>query len=98
MVVFASIVGFFYVAAAIGSMRDSLAAIWVAFAFSTLTAVLSTLGVNRFLTSGFNFLAGNWGQHDGFYFYPYLFIIISFGSIAVVILHIASWKWMIKRK
>jgi hypothetical protein len=98
MVVFACMVGCFYVAAAIGSMRDSLPAIWVAFAFSLLTAILSTLGVMRFLTNGFDFLAGNWGQYGGLYFHPYLFVIISFGSIAVVILHLLSWKWMSKRK
>ena len=98
MVVFASVVGLCYMVAAIGAIRDNRVAIWFAFAFSILTAILSSLGVNRFLRNGFDFLAGNWGKHGEFYFHPYLFLIISLGSIFVVIMHFVSWRWMIHGK
>lgn len=98
MVVITSAIGIVYVAAAIGSMRDSLVAIWLAFIFSLLAATYSTPAVVYIRARGFDFLTGEWPHHDGFDVYPYLFLVISCGSIVVVILHVASWPWMLGRK
>jgi hypothetical protein len=98
MVLFTSVVGLSYVAAAIGSMRDSVVAIWLAFFLSTLAAVYFSLVVSQVFAHGFNFLTGSWPQHDGLEFVPYLYLALSLGSVTVVILHLASWKWMIGRK
>ncbi len=98
MAVFLSAVGFCYMLVAVAAIGNNLVAIWLAFLFSALTAVLSLLGVIRFLSNGFNYLAGNWQSYDEFYFVPYLFLIIFLLSGLAVILHIVSWKWMIKGK
>ncbi len=98
MVVLACFVGLCYMVAAIGAILDNRVSIWLAFVFSALAVVLSTLGVYRFLQNGFDFLTGTWGQHGGFLFYPYLFLIISLGSILVIIMHFVSWRWMIQGK
>ena len=80
----------------VGSMFDNRIAIWIAFVFSTLTAVLSTAGVTRFVRSEFDFLAGNWGQQVGIYYPPYVFALISVGSAIVVVMHLVSWRWMLR--
>jgi hypothetical protein len=96
LVVLASAVGMIYVAASIGAVLDNRIAIWVAFIFTTIAAVLSALGVNRFSQKGFDFLVGNFEQQGDFYFPPYLFLIISLGAASVVIAHAASWRWMVR--
>jgi len=95
MVVLTSAVGMTYAAASIGAILDNRIAIWVAFVFSTITAVLSVYGVSRFLRNGFDFLAGNFGQLSGFYYPPYLLLAISLGAAFVVIAHLTSWRWMV---
>jgi hypothetical protein len=94
MLILASAVGMIYLAASIGAILDNRIAIWVAFVFTTIAAVLSALGVNRFLRNGFDFLAGNFEQQGAFYLPPYLFLVISLGATSVVIAHLASWRWM----
>ena len=96
MVIFASGVGVLYLLAAIGSFRNNRAAIWLAFVFSTLTAIFSSLGVNRFLLNGFDYFTGDFQPHSAFYFPPYLLMIISLCSILVVIMHLVSWRWMMR--
>ena len=98
MAFFASSVGFCYMFATFGAIRNNLVAIWLAFLFSALTTILSLVGVSRFLSSGFNYLAGNWESNGEFHFIPYLFLITSLLSGSVIILHIVSWKWMIQGK
>jgi hypothetical protein len=94
MAFFASTVGFCYVFAALAALRNNLVGIWLGFLFSALTTILSLVGVSRFLSSGFNFLAGSWESNGEFNFVPYLFLIISLLSSSVVVLHVVSWKWM----
>ena len=96
MVIFASGVGVLYLLASIGSLRDNRVAIWLAFVFSTLTAIFSSLGVNRFLLNGFDYFTGDFQRHGAFYFPPYLLMIISLCSILVVIMHLVSWRWMMR--
>ncbi len=96
MVIFASAAGLCYLFASIAAICDNRIAIWFAFVFSIVTAVLATLGVYRFLQNGFDFLSGNFNQHNGFYLHPFLFLVISLGATLVVILHLASWRWMIR--
>ncbi len=96
MVLLASIVGLFYMMAAIGAIFENHIAIWFAFAISLLTAILSSLGVVRFAQGSFDFLAGNWGKSEEFALHPYLFVIVSLMSTVVVIMHLISWQWMIK--
>ena len=98
MVLFATAVGLLYLLTSIGSFFNRRIAIWPAFVFSTLTAIFSSLSVNRFLLNGFDYFSGNFNQHGVFYFSPYLFMLISFCSILVVIMHLASWRWMIHGK
>ncbi len=98
MAIFASSVGFCYMFAALGAIGNNLVSIWIAFLFSALTAFFSLMGVSRFLSNGFDFVAGNWESQTEFYFVPYLFLVISLLSGSVVILHIASWKWMTQGK
>jgi len=95
MVVFASGVGMIYVAASVGALLENRIAIWAAFVFSTITAILSAFGVNRFLQNGFDFLAGTFDESGEFYPPPYLFLAISIGAALVVIAHLASWRWMV---
>lgn len=96
MVIFASAAGFCYVLASIGAIRDCRIAIWLAFVFSMVTAVLSALAVNRFLRNEFDFMTGNFSQYSGIYLPPYLFLAISISSTFVVIMHLVSWRWMIR--
>jgi len=98
MAFFASSVGFCFIFAAVGAICNNRVAIWLAFLFSVLSAILSLVGFNRFLNNGFNYLGGNWESHGGFYFVPYLFLLILILSASVVILHILSWKWMVQGK
>ena len=95
MVIFASAVGLVYLAASFGAIRDSRVAVWTAFAFSIVTALLATLGVSRFMRNGFDFLAGNFDQHSGVYLLPYIFLAISIGAVLVVALHLVSWRWVL---
>ena len=95
MMVFASGAGIIYVAASIGALFENRIAIWTAFVFSTVTAILSALGVTRFLRSGFDFLAGKFDETGDIYLLPYLLLAISIGAALVVIAHLASWRWMV---
>ena len=96
MVILASGVGLAYVAASFGAIRDNRIAIWAAFVFSVMTAVLAALGVRRFIRNGFDFLAGNFGEHSGIYLLPYVFLAVSIGAMLVVLLHLASWRWLLR--
>jgi hypothetical protein len=82
-----------YLAVCLLAAADSRIGIWLAFLFTGLTAVLSTLGVARFLRSGFDFLGGSYESHSELYAVPYLFLVTSLGSIFVVALHAACWRW-----
>ena len=95
MAVFASVVGLAYLAASLGTIRDNRLATWIAFAFSVVTAVLSALGVSRFIRNGFDFLAGNFDQQSGIYLPPYVFLAIFIGAVLVVALHLVSWRWVL---
>jgi len=96
MLIFASAAGLCYVVTSIGAIHDNRIAIWLAFVFSTLTAIFAALGVNRYLRNGFDFLVGNFYEHSGIYLPPYLFLVISLGATLVVIVHVASWRWMVR--
>jgi hypothetical protein len=95
MMVFASGVGMIYVAASIGALLENRIAIWAAFVFSTVAAILSAFGVTKFLRNGFDFLAGTFDATGDFYLLPYFFLAISIGAALVVIAHLASWRWMV---
>jgi hypothetical protein len=95
MVIIATAIGIIYVAAAIGAILDYRMAIWAAFVFSIITAAYSIYGVIQFSRNGFDFLTGNFDQHGGFYFYPYMFLAISLGAGFVVIANLVSWHWMV---
>ena len=95
MVIFATAAGLFYVAAAVGAFFDMKIAIWLAFLFSILTAVLSTMGVSRFLRNNFDFISGNFDGLSGVYLPPYLFLAIPLVSTLVVLMHLASWRWTV---
>jgi ABC-type uncharacterized transport system permease subunit len=84
-----------YLTACLFAVGDSRIGIWVAFLFTGLTAVLSTLGVSRVLRSGFDFLSGTYESHSELYAVPYLFLAASLGSIFVVVLHLACWRWVL---
>jgi hypothetical protein len=96
MVIFASAVGLAYVAASFGAIRDNRIAIWVALLFSVVTAGLAALGVSRFMRNGFDFLAGKFDQHSEILIFPYVFIAISIGAALVTVLHLASWRWVLR--
>lgn len=96
MVIFASAVGLAYVAASFGAMRDNRIAIWAGFVFSVVTAGLAALGVSRFIRNSFDFLAGNFSEHSGIYFLPYVFLAVSIGAALVVLMHLASWRWLLR--
>ncbi|MCJ7591061.1 MAG: hypothetical protein MUO51_06875, partial [Woeseiaceae bacterium] len=65
------------------------------FALSVVTTVATIYGVSRFVRNGFDFLAGNFSQHSGFYFPPYLLLALSIVTSIVVIGHLVSWRWMV---
>ncbi len=94
LVVIATGVGLCYLLSSLGAMRDNRMAIWFAFIFSAATSVLSALSVHRFLSAGFDFLAGHHDQQSGFYLPPYLFLLITLTSTVVVLMHLVSWRWM----
>jgi hypothetical protein len=95
MVIFATAVGLCYVVAAVGAFFDIRITIWLAFLFSILTAVISTLGVSRFLRSNFDFIGGNFDGLSGVYLLPYLFLAVSLISTLVVLMHLVSWRWTV---
>ncbi len=95
MVIFATAAGLCYVLVAVGAFFDVKIAIWLAFMFSILTAVLSTLGVSRFLRNDFDFIGGNFSGLSGVYLPPFIFLAISLLSTLVVLMHLASWRWMV---
>lgn len=95
MVFFAMGMGTIYVLVSIGAILENRFAIWAALILSCFTAVLSAMGVNRFLRNGFDYLTGTFEQTSYFYFPPYLFLAISIGSTVVVVAYFASWNWLI---
>jgi len=95
MVILSIAAGLCYVAAAVGAFFDVKIAIWLAFLFSILTAVFSTLGVSRFLRNDFDFIGGNFDGLSGMYLPPYLFLVISLVSTLAVLMHLASWRWTV---
>ena len=92
--IIASAVGLCYVFSSLGAVRDNPVAIWVAFILSLATSVLSALGVKRFLSAGFDFLAGHYGLQGEFYLSPYVFLFIALTSTLVVLMHFSSWRWL----
>lgn len=93
MVVLATAAGLCYVASAVVAFRNYRVAIWLAFAFSALTAIFATLSVRRYIQNGFDFLAGNFVGHSGIDLTPYVFLLISLTSMLVVVMHVAAWRW-----
>ena len=92
----ASVVGLCYVAAALVATRDRLAGIWLAFAFGLLAFAFSAWGVYRYLDNGFDYLSGNFDGRTGIYWPAYLFLLVTLGSITVIVLHALSWRWMLR--
>jgi hypothetical protein len=85
-----------YLTACLFAAGDSRIGIWLAFLFTGLTAVLSTLSVSRVLRNGFDFLSGTYESHSELFdAVPYLFLATSLGSIFVVGLHVACWRWVL---
>ena len=96
LLVFAGAVGLCYVVASIMAIRDRFAGIWVAFAFSLLAFAFSAWGVYRYLDNGFDYLSGNFDGRAGIYWPAYLFLLVAIGSMAVIVLHARSWRWMLR--
>ena len=90
MVLFASAVGLVYVAAAVGALLGNHLASQIAFALSLVTAILTTLGVLRFISNGFSYVSGNFEPHDGIYWPPYAILAVALGTALVVVLQIAG--------
>jgi hypothetical protein len=90
MVLFASAVGLIYVAAAVGALRGNQLANQIAFALSLMTAILATLAVQRFVSSGFSYVSGNFEMLDGIYWPPYPILAVALGAALVVALQIAG--------
>jgi hypothetical protein len=95
LVLFATIVGACYMVAALLALADKRIAIWTATLFTTLAAVLSTLAIGRFQRAGFSFLSGSYESHSQFYAVPYLFLLMSIGSLLAVVLYAVCWRWLI---
>ncbi|MBN1238135.1 MAG: hypothetical protein JXB36_06520 [Gammaproteobacteria bacterium] len=96
LLAFAGVAGLCYLVASVAAMRDRIVGIWLAFAFSLLTMLFSGWGVYRYLDNGFDYLAGNFDGRAGVYWPAYLFLLVAAGSIAVVVLHALSWRWMLR--
>lgn len=96
MAIFASAAGLAYVVAALGALRDKRLAIWISLAFSVVTAILSALGVSRFLRNGFDFSIGNFDQQSGIYFPPYMLLAMSIVATLIVALHLVAWRWVLR--
>lgn len=90
-------VGLIYVAAALFAMRDALVGIWVAFAFTVMAFAFTLWGVYRYLDNGFSFLSGNFPGRSGVYWPAYLFLFVALGSFVVIVLHLLSRGWMLRR-
>jgi hypothetical protein len=95
LMLFAALVGLAYVAAAIAAAYDKLIGIWAAFAFSLFALAACAWGVYRYLDNGFDYLAGNFDNRAGFYWPAYLFLVVTAIALAVVVLHVVSWRWML---
>lgn len=85
-----------YVIAAALAAQDRLVAIWIAFAFSVLTLPFAAWGVYRYLDNGFRYLAGNFAGRAGIHWPAYLFLFVAAGAASVVVLHLLSWRWMLR--
>ncbi len=92
---FAMAVGLVYLLAAIGAAIDTRVAIWAALSFSTLTALLAALGVARFVGNGFDYLTGGFSGSPGLYWLPYLLLLLTVLSAAVVALQALAWRWVV---
>lgn len=95
MVLGATVVGACYMVAAVLALADKRIAIWTAALFTTLAAVLSALAIARFQRSGFSFLSGSYEPGGQFYAVPYLFLLMSIGSLLAVVLYAVCWRWLI---
>ena len=98
MALFAGIVGLVYVGASVGAFQEKRIFIWIAFAFSSAVAVLSVLGVNRFVQNGFDYMTGNFPHEADVNFLPYLVLTIAMASSLVCVAHVISWRWMFGRQ
>lgn len=85
-----------YVGAAVLAIRDNRAAVWIAFVFSLIAAAFSSWGVYRYLDNGFDYLSGHFEGRTGVYLPAYLFLLVAAGSVAVIVLHARSWRWMLR--
>ena len=88
------IAGVCYVIAAIAAASDRVVGIWAAFFFTLLAFAFSTWGVYRYLDNGFEYLSGNFPSRTGIHWPAYLFLFIAVGSLAVIVLHALSARWM----
>lgn len=96
LVAMAVTVGLCYVLLALGALVDFRPAIWLAFVFSLLTAVSSAYGVYRYVVNGFDFLRGRFPNQEAFHALPYVFALVALASLLVVLMHAASWRWMVR--
>lgn len=94
LLVVAGVAGACYVIAAVAAATDRLVGIWAAFFFTLLAFAFSTWGVYRYLDNGFEYFAGNFPARTGIYWPAYLFLFIAVGSLAVIVLHALSTRWM----
>ncbi len=93
--VLVTVVGACYVGAAVLAALDYRIGIWLAFAFSVLTAAFAGYGVYRYVRNGFDFLRGTYGRLDETYLPPYLFALVAACAVAVVLLHLKAWRWLL---
>lgn len=90
------VVGLCYVIASVSAARDRIVGIWAAFAFSSMAFAFSAWGVYRYLDNGFDYLSGGFAGRAGLHWPAYLFLLVALGSLAVIVLHAASWRWMLR--
>lgn len=96
MVVMAVAIGLCYLLLAFGALVDFRPAIWLAFAFTVLTAALSGYGLYRYVVNGFDFVRGRFPNQQEVYLLPYVFALVAIAALLVVLMHVKSWRWMIR--
>lgn len=94
--VFASVAGLCYVIASIAAIRDRPVGVRLAFTFSLLAFGFSAWAVYRYLDNGFDYLSGNFDGRAGIHWPAYLFLFVAVGAITVIVLHVLSWRWMLR--
>jgi hypothetical protein len=94
--VLAALAGLSYVIASVAAARDRVVGIWLAFSLSLLAFAFSGWGVYRYLVNGFDYLSGNFGGRAGIHWPAYLFLLVALGTMTVIVLHLVSWRWMLR--